>query len=47
MLKGPRDCMIATVAHRHGAALIALDADHARLADVVGIEMDEAAPLVG
>lgn len=40
--RGMVDCMIASVAHRHGASLLALDADLARVADVVGIEMDEA-----
>jgi hypothetical protein len=34
--------MIASVAHRHGAALLALDADLNRIADVIGIEIDEA-----
>lgn len=36
--------MIASVAHRHGAALLALDADLNRVADV-GIEMDLASLL--
>jgi hypothetical protein len=35
-------CMIASVAHRSGASILALDAEFARLADVVGIEMDPA-----
>ena len=34
------DCMIANVAHRHGAALLALDSDLSRIAEVVGVEMD-------
>jgi hypothetical protein len=34
--------MIASVAHRHGVALLALDADVHRIADVVGVELDEA-----
>lgn len=40
--RGMVDCMIASVAHRHGAALLALDSDLNRVADVVGIEMDGA-----
>lgn len=36
------DCMIASVALRHGAALLASDADLSRVAGVVGIPMDEA-----
>jgi predicted nucleic acid-binding protein len=36
------DCMIAAVARRHGARLLACDAALARIADVVGIELDEA-----
>jgi predicted nucleic acid-binding protein len=36
------DCMIASVARRHGAALLALDADLVRVAAVVGIAMDDA-----
>jgi predicted nucleic acid-binding protein len=34
------DCMIASVAWREGAALLARDADLARVAQVVGIELD-------
>jgi predicted nucleic acid-binding protein len=41
--RGLVDCMIASVARRHDAALLALDADLRRVADVVGIEMDVAA----
>lgn len=41
--RGMVDCMIASVAHRHGATLLALDADLDRVADIIGIEMDEAA----
>lgn len=37
--RGMVDCLIASVAHRHGAALLALDADVSRVAAVVGIEM--------
>ncbi len=36
--------MIASVAHRHGALLLAHDADLSRVAMVLGIEMDEASP---
>jgi predicted nucleic acid-binding protein len=40
--RGLVDCMIAAVAYRHGATLLAHDADMSRVADVVGIEMDPA-----
>jgi predicted nucleic acid-binding protein len=40
--RGVIDCMIASVAHRHGVSLLALDADVNRIADVVGIELDQA-----
>ena len=40
--RGMVDCMIASVAHRVGTAVLAHDADFARLANVVGIEMDHA-----
>lgn len=40
--RGMVDCMIASVAWRSGAALLAYDADLDRVARVVGIEMDEA-----
>jgi predicted nucleic acid-binding protein len=40
--RGLIDCMIASVAHRHGVAILALDADVNRIADVVGIELDQA-----
>ncbi len=40
--RGMVDCMIASVAHRHGATLLALDVDLARVADVIGIPMDRA-----
>ena len=43
--RGMVDCMIASVAHRHNATLLALDIDLARVAKVVGIEMDDAARL--
>jgi hypothetical protein len=34
--------MIASVAHRHGAVLLALDSDLNRIGDIVGIEIDAA-----
>jgi predicted nucleic acid-binding protein len=40
--RGLIDCMIAAVARRHGATLLAHDADMSRVARVVGIEMDPA-----
>ena len=40
--RGMVDCMIASVARRHGATLLAHDTDMSRLAEVVGIDMDEA-----
>jgi predicted nucleic acid-binding protein len=40
--RGMIDCMIATVAWRHGATLLAHDADLDRVAGVVGIETDGA-----
>ena len=40
--RGMVDCMIASVARRHGAALLALDVDLTSVADVVGIDMDDA-----
>ncbi|MBA2730653.1 MAG: PIN domain nuclease [Euzebyaceae bacterium] len=43
--RGMVDCMIASVAHRHGTTLLALDANLNRVADVMGIEMDEASRL--
>ena len=39
---GMIDCMIASVAHRSGAAVLARDADLARVAKVVGITLDQA-----
>jgi predicted nucleic acid-binding protein len=36
------DCMIAAVAWRNAASLLALDADMARLARVIGIAVDDA-----
>lgn len=40
--RGMVDCMIAAVASRTGAALLAHDGDFARLAHVAGIELDPA-----
>jgi hypothetical protein len=40
--RGMLDCMIAAVAHRHEAALLALDLDLVRVADVIGVEIDAA-----
>jgi hypothetical protein len=40
--RGMVDCMIASVAWRHGATLLARDADLNRVARVVGIDIDEA-----
>jgi predicted nucleic acid-binding protein len=38
------DCMIAAVAWRRGAALLAQDVDLRRLGQIVGIELDQASP---
>ena len=38
--RGMIDCMIASVALRNGATLLALDADLVRVAHVVGIKID-------
>ena len=40
--RGMIDCMIASVARRHSATLLACDADLDRVAEVVGISMDSA-----
>lgn len=40
--RGMVDCMIASVAMRHGAELLARDVDLARVAAVMGIRMDDA-----
>src|SRR5690606_16367978 len=40
--RGMVDCMIASVAHRERASLLAQDADLRRVAHVIGIEMDGA-----
>jgi predicted nucleic acid-binding protein len=39
--RGMIDCMIGAVAWRRGAAVLACDADFARVAQVIGIELDE------
>lgn len=38
--RGLLDCMVATVAQRTGASVLAQDADLARVAQVIGVEMD-------
>jgi hypothetical protein len=40
--RGLLDCMIAAVAIRHGAAILAHDADMARIADVMPLKLDPA-----
>ncbi len=40
--RGMFDCMIAAVAHRRGLALLAWDADMFRVAEVIGLELDQA-----
>ena len=40
--RGLVDCMIVSVAHRHGSTLLALDADLDRVAGVIGVDMDTA-----
>jgi predicted nucleic acid-binding protein len=40
--RGMVDCMIASVAHRRRASLLAMDADLSRVAGVIGIQMDTA-----
>jgi predicted nucleic acid-binding protein len=40
--RGMIDCMIAAVAWRQGAALLCRDADLDRVAQLIGIELDEA-----
>jgi predicted nucleic acid-binding protein len=40
--RGMIDCMIASVAARHGAALLARDTDLTRVATVIGITLDHA-----
>lgn len=47
--RGMIDCMIASVAWRRGATLLAQDADLAGVASVIGLDLDEASlrPLSG
>ncbi len=40
--RGMIDCMIAAVAWRHGATMLAHDSDIDRVARVIGIDIDEA-----
>lgn len=40
--RGMIDCLVASVAWRHGAALLSHDVDLDRVARVVGIDLDEA-----
>lgn len=40
--RGMLDCIIISVAHRHGATMLARDADMNRVADVIGLPMDRA-----
>jgi predicted nucleic acid-binding protein len=40
--RGMVDCMIASVAHRYGASILARDADLVRVAVVMGIALDAA-----
>lgn len=44
--RGLVDCMIASVAHRHRATLLAQDADLARVAGVIGVTLDPASASV-
>jgi hypothetical protein len=40
--RGMVDCLIAAVASRHGAAILACDVDMTRVGQVVGIDLDDA-----
>lgn len=40
--RGMVDCMIVAVAYRRGAALLSWDVDMDRVAQVIGLELDEA-----
>ena len=42
--RGMVDCLIASVARRHEATLLAHDADLARIAQVVAVDLDGATP---
>ena len=43
--RGLVDCMIASVAQRHQATLLAADVDLSRVATIVGIDLDDASTL--
>ena len=43
--RGMIDCMIASVAIRHGASLLAADVDFERLASMAGVALDHGEPL--
>jgi len=43
--RGLVDCMIASVAQRHQATLLAADLDLSRVATIVGIDLDDASTL--
>ena len=45
--RGMVDCMIAAVAHRRDLTLLAWDADMIRVAEVIGIDVDEGSLRVG
>ncbi|MBO0687262.1 MAG: PIN domain nuclease [Candidatus Dormibacteraeota bacterium] len=45
--RGMVECMIAAVAWRHGAALLAQDADVDRVARVIGLDLDRPGPGAG
>lgn len=40
--RGLLDCMVAAVAWRHGATVLACDVDLVRIAPVIGLNLDEA-----
>ncbi len=44
--RGMVECMIAAVAWRHGASLLAQDVDRQRLGQIIGIELDQASPIL-
>jgi predicted nucleic acid-binding protein len=44
--RGMVDCLIAAVAWRNGASLLAQDVDLRRLGEIVGIELDLASPTI-
>ena len=45
--QGMVDCMIAAVAHRRALTLLAWDADMIRVAEVIGIDVDEGSLRIG